>query len=97
MHGSNQNLDKYVGHLAEGALRFRNQLSVGTAAPDFELRSLEGDLVCLSDYRSKSNVVLIFGSFTCGSTVTPASRRESASRYIVSTISPQGLRVLSYL
>ena len=57
---------KYVGHLTEGALRFRNELAVGREAPDFELRSLDGDLVRLSDYRGKSNVVLILGSFTCG-------------------------------
>jgi alkyl hydroperoxide reductase subunit AhpC len=65
-----QRLDKYVGHLAEGALRFRNELSVGTKAPDFRLRSLHGDRFRLSDYRGKANVVLIFGSFTCGSTIT---------------------------
>lgn len=63
-------LNRYVGHLQEGALRFRNELSVGTQAPDFELCSLDGDLVRLADYRGKSNIVLIFGSFTCGSTIT---------------------------
>jgi hypothetical protein len=63
-------LNRYVGHLQEGALRFRNELSVGTEAPDFELRSLGGDLVRLSNYRGESNVALIFGSFTCGSTIT---------------------------
>jgi peroxiredoxin len=70
MSNVEKKLDKYVGHLAEGALRFRNELTVGTEAPDFELRSLDGDLVRLSDCKAKSNVVLIFGSFTCGSTVT---------------------------
>lgn len=70
MNKTERKLGRYVGHLAEGALRFRNELSVGTQAPDFELRSLGGDLVRLSDYRGKSNVVLIFGSFTCGSTIT---------------------------
>lgn len=70
MNQTDRKLGRYVGHLAEGALRFRNELSVGTEAPDFELQSLDGDRVCLSDYRGKSNVVLIFGSFTCGSTVT---------------------------
>lgn len=65
-----QKLDEYVGHLAEGALRFRNEVSVGTKAPDFELRSLDDDLVRLSSYRGKSNVMIIFGSFTCGSTIT---------------------------
>jgi peroxiredoxin len=59
-----------VGHLAEGALRFRNELSVGTEAPDFVMPSLDGGFVRLSRFRGKSNVVLLFGSFTCGSTIT---------------------------
>ncbi|HWH78432.1 MAG TPA: redoxin domain-containing protein, partial [Candidatus Binatus sp.] len=62
--------ENYVGHLAEGALRFRNDLFVGTDAPDFELPPLDRSVVRLSNFRGKSNVVLIFGSFTCGSTVT---------------------------
>jgi peroxiredoxin len=70
MNETERKLSRYGGHLAEGALRFRNELAVGTEAPDFELRSLDGKRVRLSDYRDKSNVVLIFGSFTCGSTVT---------------------------
>jgi peroxiredoxin len=70
MNGTGQNLEKYMGHLAEGALRFRNELSVGTEAPDFQLPALDGSVFRLSDYRGVSNVVLIFGSFTCGSTVT---------------------------
>jgi len=35
-----------------------------------ELQSLDGEIVCLSDYKGKSSVVLIFGSLTCGSTIT---------------------------
>ena len=70
MNKIGQKLDKYVGHLAGGALRFRNELSVGTEAPDFELRILDGATFRLSHYRGKSNVVLIFGSLTCGSTIT---------------------------
>ena len=63
-------VSRYVGHLAEGALRFRNELSVGSAAPDFELQALDGGTFRLSDHRGRSNVVLIFGSLTCGSTIT---------------------------
>lgn len=63
-------LDRYVGHLTEGALRFRNELAVGGEAPDFVLPSLDGGFVRLSRFRGKANVVLVFGSFTCGSTVT---------------------------
>lgn len=38
---------------------------VGEEAPDFELRTLEGDkVVKLSDFRGKKPVVLVFGSYT---------------------------------
>ena len=37
----------------------------GERAPDFELRSLEGDRVKLGDLRGETNVVLTFGSATC--------------------------------
>ena len=77
MKETEQGLDKYVGHLAEGALRFRNELSVGTEAPDFVLPSLDGGFVRLSRFRGKSNVVLIFGSFTCGSTVAQLRAAEA--------------------
>lgn len=70
MNKMEQMLTRYVGHHVEGALRFRNELTVGAEAPDFELRSLDGHVFRLSNYRGKSNVVLIFGSFTCGSTIT---------------------------
>ncbi|MGZ8484260.1 MAG: peroxiredoxin family protein [Limisphaerales bacterium] len=76
MNETEQALNRYVGHLTEGALRFRNALSVGTEAPDFALPSLDGGFVRLSKFRGKSNVVLIFGSFTCGSTVTQLRARN---------------------
>ena len=39
--------------------------AVGEEAPDFELRTLEGDgVVKLSDFRGKKPVVLVFGSYT---------------------------------
>lgn len=65
-----QQLRRYAGHLVEGAMKFRNEIAVGREAPDFELRILDGATFRLSDYRGKANVVLIFGSFTCGSTIT---------------------------
>src|SRR5256714_4262113 len=37
----------------------------GDRAPDFELRSLEGDVFRLSDFRGEKTVVLTFGSATC--------------------------------
>jgi peroxiredoxin len=35
-------------------------LKVGDTAPDFELPNQDGDMVRLSDFRGKSNVVLAF-------------------------------------
>src|SRR5438105_15480320 len=40
----------------------------GDRAPDYELRSLEGDVFRLSDFRGEKNVVLTFGSATCSMT-----------------------------
>ncbi|MEQ9406223.1 MAG: deiodinase family protein [Fuerstiella sp.] len=40
--------------------------SVGTTAPDFALRNLQGDTVRLSQQIGEKPVVLIFGNFTCG-------------------------------
>jgi peroxiredoxin len=37
----------------------------GERAPDFKGRTLEGDLVQLSEFEGEKNVVLIFGSATC--------------------------------
>lgn len=37
----------------------------GEQAPNFELQSLDGDKVTLSDYSGEKNVVLTFGSATC--------------------------------
>ena len=37
----------------------------GEAAPDFELRTLYGEKVRLSDFKGEKNVVLAFGSATC--------------------------------
>src|ERR1051326_5645270 len=37
----------------------------GQRAPEFDLRSLEGDLFRLKDFRGEKNVVITFGSATC--------------------------------
>ena len=37
----------------------------GASAPDFELRTIEGNKVRLSDFEGEKNVVLSFGSATC--------------------------------
>lgn len=36
------------------------RVAVGTAAPDFSLRALSGEVVTLSDFRGSKNVVLVF-------------------------------------
>jgi cytochrome oxidase Cu insertion factor (SCO1/SenC/PrrC family) len=36
------------------------RVKVGTSAPDFTLESKDGDLVTLSSYRGKKDVVLVF-------------------------------------
>lgn len=55
----------------EAAVRFgTNEIRVGNPAPDFELPDLRGRRVSLGQFRGKSHVVLMFGSLTCGATVT---------------------------
>ena len=64
-------LSKFAAHGCEGALRFcANQVRVGREAPGFALRDFNGKTVRLSNYRKKSHVILMFGSITCGATVT---------------------------
>jgi peroxiredoxin len=36
------------------------RVSLNVPAPDFELKNFKGELVHLSDYREKSNVLLVF-------------------------------------
>ena len=77
-------LRRFPAHRLEGALRFSaHEVRVGTKAPDFELPDLSGKTVRLSGYRRKSNVVLMFGSVTCGATVTQlrAGRASICSLY----------------
>jgi peroxiredoxin len=40
----------------------------GAKAPDFELRSIDGEKIRLSDFEDEKNVVLTFGSATCPQT-----------------------------
>jgi peroxiredoxin len=53
--------------------QFGNAPEPGERAPDFELRTVDGDKVRLSDYRGDSNVVLTFGSATCPLTASSIS------------------------
>ncbi len=57
-----------AGTAAGGAAREKQRegkLKVGTLAPDFELKVLDGEgTMKLSSFRDKRPVVLIFGSYT---------------------------------
>lgn len=46
------------------AKEFMNSLRVGTEGPDFELSTLDGERVRLSQFRGKKHVLLEFGSIT---------------------------------
>jgi AhpC/TSA family len=81
----NEVLNRFPAHRLDGALRFSaHEAKVGTEAPDFALPDLGGKTVRLSGYRGKANVVLMFGSVTCGDhnstegrkTVDPLAVRE---------------------
>ena len=50
---------------ADGEVRERQKMPAGLAAPDFEIKTLEGKAIRLSDYRGKT-VLLHFWSTTCG-------------------------------
>jgi peroxiredoxin len=36
------------------------QVSLNTAAPNFSLQNFQGEIVQLSDFRGKSNILLVF-------------------------------------
>ncbi len=67
MFGSSYNYDVFKkSTLMKNAVKhFAAAPSPGDKAPDFELRTIEGDKIQLSDYRDEKNVVLTFGSATC--------------------------------
>ena len=52
----------------------------GDEAPGFELRSLAGDLVKLSDFKDSRNVVVTFGSATCPQTAASIGGLRSLAR-----------------
>ena len=43
---------------------FKNSIRAGEEAPDFELATLEGERIRLSQFRSAKHVLLEFGSIT---------------------------------
>jgi len=79
----------------EGALRFSaHEVRVGTKAPDFALPDLSGKTVRLSVYRGQSNVVLMFGSVTCGSTATQLRAGQPSIRSLYTRYKKKGFEFL---
>lgn len=59
----------------------------GDEAPNFELRSLAGDLVKLSDFKNSRNVLITFGSATCPQTAASiGGLRALAQEFPVSEV-----------
>ncbi|HUO59735.1 MAG TPA: deiodinase-like protein [Candidatus Acidoferrales bacterium] len=54
--------------------KFGHAPNPGSSAPDFELRSLDGEKIRLSDFKHEKNVVLTFGSATCPQTAASISQ-----------------------
>jgi hypothetical protein len=87
----NNILKRFPAHRLEGALRFGDhQARVGTEAPDFALADLGGKTVRLSSYRGKANVVLMFGSVTCGATATQLRAGKPSIRLLYSRYKKKG-------
>ena len=64
---SNYNYSEFKkSHLTDMvAKQFGDAPEPGERAPDFELRTIDGDKIRLKDFRDESNVLLVFGSATC--------------------------------
>ncbi len=67
-------------------------VKIGSIAPDFCLQATDGNIVSLSDFRGKANVILFFiRETTCGQFQRTASivvDKESIVRYIKRTTVP---------
>ena len=88
-------LRRFPAHRMEGALRFSaHEVRVGTKAPDFALPDLSGKTVRLSVYRGQSNVVLMFGSVTCGSTATQLRAGQPSIRSLYTRYKKKGFEFL---
>jgi peroxiredoxin len=59
------NYSTFTSSEARGKTKaFINVLHAGDEAPDFELRTPEGEVVRLSDFRGQKHVLLEFGAIT---------------------------------
>lgn len=84
-------LRRFPAHRLEGALRFSaHEAKVGTEAPDFALLDLNGKTVRLSGYCGKANVVLMFGSVTCGATATQLRAGKPSIRSLYANYKKKG-------
>jgi peroxiredoxin len=79
---SRYNYDRFRREMLQGrsADRWSRAPEPGDAAPDFELRSLSGDLIKLSDFKNSRNVVITFGSATCPQTAASIGGLRSLAR-----------------
>jgi peroxiredoxin len=64
----------------DAADRWSQAPEPGDEVPGFELRSLSGDVVKLSDFKDSRNVVLTFGSATCPHTAASIGGLRSLAR-----------------
>lgn len=77
----------------DAAVRFgANEVRVGALAPDFELPDLQGRQVCLSQFRGKSHVVLMFGNLTCGATATQLRAGKPTVRSLYTRYRQKGFK-----
>jgi hypothetical protein len=90
--GKKEVLRRFPAHRLEGALRFStHEVRVGTEAPEFALPDLGGKTIRLSGYRGKANVVLMFGSVTCGATATQLRAGKPSMRSLYSQYKKKGV------
>lgn len=77
-----QNFDSIAHFLDDANANFAPKLpQIGELAPDFELKTADGDKsVRLSSFRGKKPVVLIFGCFSCGNYRTYSETLEEMYR-----------------
>ncbi|HZR32971.1 MAG TPA: redoxin domain-containing protein [Terriglobales bacterium] len=70
MFGSKYNYDRFTRNvlLKDVATHRFGGPQAGDKAPDFKVKSLDGETIQLSDFRGSQNVVLTFGSATCPAT-----------------------------
>ena len=76
------NYDRFRREMQEGhsADRWNRAPEPGDEAPGFELQSLAGEMVRLSDFKGNSNAVITFGSATCPQTAASIGGLRSLAR-----------------